>query len=294
MDSNLLVLNSSKPPVEFSYMDYYIDFSHPIPSWFLKSFDENLEAEYILRTRTIFDEFVCPESGTFLMCPFSDLLNGINRLWSLVQEMNEKADRIHDRVIHLPLLFMIILLNLFEQEYTQEDMEKSLADPSLAEVLSNLFIDFNVKMNHFSGSTVQIIIFNTLVLYTRHCLKLVSTSKSSADKFKWNELRVESCRITCPFRPKDLESVKKSLLHFKSNILPQFSKRNVKYNIKFKIKIPEVMEPTREFQIEVAGFLNTFSILTMITAIILFIITLILSGGDGSSNPPQSAIFLND
>ena len=66
-------------------------------------YDEKLEAEYILRVRSIFDEFVCPETGTFMMCTFNELTSGIQRLWSIAQEMKGRTDQIHERLIHLPL-----------------------------------------------------------------------------------------------------------------------------------------------------------------------------------------------
>lgn len=274
-------------------MDYYIDFSQS-NSFIFERFDEKLEAEYILRARSIFDEFVSPDTGIFLMCTFGELLNGINRLWSLAQEMNEKARNIHERLIQLPLLFAISLLRVIEEEYEQEDLEKSLADPTLTEALLTLLNDLNAKILYFQQSKVQMIVYNTLILYTQHCVKLVSTT-NVIKRMKWNELRVEGCRISCPFRLNDLKYIRQALLHFRLNILPHFSKRSVRYNLTFRNKVPEIMEPSRELQVEVAEFLNIFSSLLGTFAILLYILTAVISGETGSTgSAPEGPNYFND
>ena len=247
-------------------------------------YDEKLEAEYILRARSIFEEYVCPESGTFLMCTFNELLNGINRLWSLTQEMKGFSGQIHERLINLPIMFMIVLIRTIEKEYMHEDHEKSSADPQVAEVLLTLFHDMRQKFNHFKKTRVQNIIFNTCLLYLRHLLTVIGVDKQ-INRMKWYELNVESCRVLCPLRTNDIKVIREALIHFRQDILPNFSKRKVKYNLQFVNRFPEVMEPTREFQKEVADFMFLVSIMLIMFSLgLLSVLQLIdpidLSGGD--------------
>lgn len=235
-------------------------------------YDEKLEAEYILRVRSIFDEFVCPETGTFLMCTFNELTSGIQRLWSIAQEMKGQTETIHERLINLPILFIIVLLRFIEREYTIEDHEKSLMDMQLAENILSLFYEFNEKSSRFQTSGDQIIIYNTCVIYLRHLIELIR-SDNQIKRLKWNELRMDSCVVICPFRKTDIIVLKESLRHFRRNILNQFSKRKVRYNLTFRNKFPEVMEPTRNLQIRIADSIFFMSLILMILALTLLTIT---------------------
>lgn len=248
-------------------------------------YDEEIEADYILRTRRIFEEFVCPETGTFLMCTFSELLNGISRLWSLAQEMKRFNEKIHERLINLPILFMIVLISIIEKEYTNEDHEKSTTDPQVAEVLLPLFQDMRNKFTNFKRIRVQIIVFNTCLLYLRHLLNIIDADKN-IKRMKWHELRVESCRVVCPLREMDIKVIIEALKHFRDDILPNFSNRKVKYNLKFVNKFPEIMEPTRESQIQLAEYIFFVSSLMISFSVILAAILGIIqfcdtSGGGG-------------
>jgi len=253
----------------------------PAFTFVLEFYDEKLEAEYILRARSIFEEFVCPKTGTFLMCTFNELLNGINRLWSLTQEMKRYSGEIHERLINLPILFMIVLIRIIEKEYTNEDHEKSTADPQVAEVLLPLFHDMRNKINHFRNIRVQIIVFNTCLLYLRHLLNVIDADKH-IKRLKWQELRVESCRVACPLREIDIKLIIEALIHFRDDILPNFSKRKVKYNLKFVNKFPEIMEPTRETQKEIAEFIFFVSLLMITFSLILLGLLRIIDPGDSS------------
>ena len=235
-------------------------------------YDEKLEAEYILRVRSIFDEFVCPETGTFLMCTFNELTIGVQRLWSIAQEMKGQTEQIHERLIHLPILFIIVLLRFIEREYTVEDHEKSVMDTQLAESILFLFYEFKEKSSRFQTSSVQIIIYNTCVIYLRHLIELI-ISDNQIKRLKWNELRMDRCIVICPFRKTDIIVLKDALRHFRGNILNQFSKRKVKYNLTFRNKFPEVMEPTRNLQIRIADSIFFMSLILMILAVTLLTIT---------------------
>lgn len=254
-------------------------------------YDEKLEAEYILRARSIFEEFVCPETGKFLMCTFNDLLNGITRFWALTQEMKRFSGEIHERLLNLPIIFMIVLVRIVEKEYTHEDHEKSTADPQVAEVLLPLFHDMKNKANHFRKIRAQTIVFNTCLLYLRHLLDIIDADKH-VKRMKWHELRVEGCRVVCPFRKYDILVIKEALVHFRDDILPNFSKRKVKYNLKFVNKFPEVMEPTRETQKETAAYIYRISFIMIIFSLVLLGILQIIDpsepkgGGEINNDSP--------
>ena len=46
------------------------------------------------------------------------------------------TEEIHDRILNLPLLFILALFRLVEKEYTKEDFEKTPADPQLGDTFS--------------------------------------------------------------------------------------------------------------------------------------------------------------
>jgi hypothetical protein len=252
-------------------------------SFVLDFYDEKLEAEYILRTRSLFEEFVCPKTGIFLMCTFNELLCGLTRLWSLGQEMKRFSGEIHERLINLPILFMIVLIRIIEKEYTHEEHEKSTADPQVAEVLLPLFHDMRSKINHFKRIPVQTVIFNTCLIYLRHLLNIIDADKT-INRMKWHELRVESCRVLCPLRENDVTVIKEALVHFRDQVLPNFSKRKVKYNMKFVNKYPEVMEPTRQTQKGLAMYIYKISFMMIVFSLILLGILQLIDPGKGNSS----------
>lgn len=246
---------------------------------FSRGYDEKLEAECILRARTIFDEFVCPRTGVYMMCTFTELLNGVQRFWALAQEFKSYLPVIHEWIINLPLIFMCVLLRIIEREYTQEDHEKTSADPQLGEVLLTIFHDLHRKHIHFRRNRSQSIIFNTSILYARHLL-IILGMEQKIKRIKWTELRVIRAKIFAPIRKNDFKVILESFRHFRDSILPHFSKdHSVKYRLKIENRIPEVMEPTRDLQLEWADFIFEASALSILFSLLLLFVVVVLDGG---------------
>ena len=239
------------------------------------SYDEKLEAECILRIRTIFDEFVCPKTGVYMMCTFSELMNGIQRLWSLTQELKGLVPDIREWIINLPLMFISVLLRNIEREYTQEDHEKTSNDPQLGESLLDLFYDFQKKSNFFRKKQSQATVFNTAVLYSRYLVSVLGMDEQ-IQRIKWNELRVLRIVIISPLRKSDAKVILEAFRHFRDHILPQFSKRSVRYKLFLQNRIPEVMEPTLRTQLNVSHFLFKWSAISIAFSFLLLIVLHIL------------------
>lgn len=237
-----------------------------------EEYDEKLEAEFIMRARSIFDEFVCPRTGIIMITTFGELLHGINRLWSLAQEMKGFTRDIHERLINLPFLFILSLLRLIEKEYCLEDYEKTPADPQLSETLLNIFMQMYKKVGHFKRYPSQRILLYTSLMYLRHLLMITNMDKS-IQRIKWNELRVKRVFIDCPIRETDLTQFLESLRYFRSEILPFYSKRPCPYILVFHNRFPEIMEPTLELQNESSNFIFIISTWMLVFSIIFILIS---------------------
>ena len=237
--------------------------------YLFSQYNEKLEAEFIMRARSIFDEFVCPSTGTILICTFSDLLQGINRFWSLAEEMKGFTHEIHERIINLPLLYALVLLRLIEKEYTQEDNEKNPADPQLGETLLKLFVDIHSKLGNYKKSRDHKVLLSTCLMYLRYLLAIIGADQR-IKKIKWSELNANNVKIACPIRDNDMKSFLECLRHFREVILPKYSKRPVPFKLIFFNRYPEVMEPTREYQGEIASFIFVVSVWMIILSILSF------------------------
>lgn len=246
-----------------------------------RNYDEKLEAECILRIRSIFDEFVCPKTGNYMICTFSELLNGIQRLWALAQELKSYTPGIHEWIINLPLLFISVLLRTIEREYTQEDHEKASSDPQLGESLLTIFYDLYNKSMHFRRTRQQIIVFETCIMYVRHLLTILGLD-SRIKRVKWNEIKVIRAKVFAPLRETDFIVVLEAFRHFRDEILPNFSKgTKIYYRLLIENRIPEVMESTREFQKNCAYFIMEASVIASVFSLILLALVGLIEGGEG-------------
>ena len=251
-------------------------------------YDEKLEAEYIMRVRSIFDEFVCPQTGTIFICTFTELLQGIARFWSLAQEMKSFTQEIPENTINLPLLLVLVLLRLVEKEYTLEDHEKTPADPQLEESLLKLFLDIHSKVAHFKKPRAQKVLLNTALMFLRHLLTILGADRR-IKRIKWGELSVKSLKIECPIRKTDMKIILASLRHFREEILPKYSKNSIPFNLIFANRYPEIMEPTREIQSEISNFLFTMSGWMVIFSILMLGTTGIF---DVANSPGGFSVYL--
>lgn len=268
------VFNPSMPESMDDFTNFYIE-NIPTMNCLKSSFDEKLEAECILRARSIFDEYVCPRTGTVLVCTFRDLLNGILRFWALSQEFKSYLPEIHEWIINLPLINISVLLRIMELEYTHEDHEKTAMDPQIGETLLRLFYDFQRKFVHFRKVKSQEIIFNTNIFYVRYFLGILAVDRK-IQRIKWNELRVQKIKIFAPLRKYDFKVILEALRHFRDKILPNFSKRKVSYKFIIENRIPELMEPTLEIQILISDFFFQISFIALIVSLFLFLFVQLL------------------
>lgn len=238
----------------------------PVTACFFSEYNEKLEAEYIMRTRRIFDEFVCPKTGTVLVSTFGELLHGVSRLWTLTQEMKGFTEEIHDRILNLPLLFILALFRLVEKEYTKEDFEKTPADPQLGDSLLALFLDIHEKLANFKKQRALRVLLNTCLMYLRYLLATIGADQRIR-RIKWSELNVKSIKIMCPIRKRDMKTFLECLRHFRKSIHPKYSKKPVPYKLTFINWYPEIMEPTLERQNEISEFFFQLSLWMIIFSV---------------------------
>lgn len=236
-------------------------------TFFCSQYDEKLEAEFIMRARSIFDEFVCPTTGAVTISTFTELLHGVTRLWALAQEMKGFTQEIHERLINLPLLFILVLLRLIEKEYTQEDHEKTPADPQLSESLLTIFIDMHTKLPNFKKPRHHKVLLGTCLMFLRHVLTIMG-SDSKIKRMKWSELTAKNLSIVSPIRNSDIKIILETLRHFRTEILPKYSKRPVSYKLIFINRYPEIMEPTLERQTRLADFFLLVSVWMIIFSVL--------------------------
>ena len=219
-----------------------------------------------MRTRSIFDEFVCPKTGTVLVFTFGELLHGVSRLWTLTQEMKSFTEEIHDRILNLPLLFSLALFRLVEKEYTKEDFEKTPADPQLGDALLALFLDIHEKLANFKKQRALRVLLNTCLMYLRYLLATIGADQRIR-RIKWSELSVKSIKIMCPIRKRDMKIFLECLRHFRKAIHPKYSKKPVPYKLTFVNWYPEIMEPTLERQNEISEFFFQLSVWMIIFSV---------------------------
>jgi hypothetical protein len=249
------------------HMDELNDFVVSSSPLAFLDYNEELEEEYITRTRSVFDDFVSPKTGAFVTCTFADIFNGLDRLWSLAQEMKSQIGNIHERLVTLPLLFMVVLFRKLEQEYTAEIFEKVAHDSVLSGAFMKLFTDLNKKAVHFEYPRANKIVFSVCLIYARHIIDVLDADRH-IKRIKWKELRVRRCVISSPVRDEDKSVILEALRYFKENVLPSYSKQSVMLNLSIKPKYPEIMEPTYEFQCDVADFLNIFSLIMLLSSMV--------------------------
>lgn len=235
-------------------------------------YNEMLEAEYVLRARSILDEYVCPDTGVAIQTSQRHLLLGVRKLWSLSMEMRRLGDEIRQRIVTLPLLFIVILLHAVEQEYLAEEQGKQAADTQSAEMLLQLFYEIHDKLPAFKSKKSTRIVTRAIFTYLRYLITQFGAGEH-VKPFSYLNNRVEGGRLKAPLRPGDMAVALMCMRHFRDKILPVFTRGEVQYQMTIKREVLDIMEPTREEQLEWVDILNTISaVMVAFGAIVFFVV----------------------
>ncbi len=249
---------------------------------FLYSYNERLEAECVLRARSIFDDFVCPESGLTIHNSQRHLIVGIKKLWSLTMEMKRFGSDIHARLCLLPLTFMLVLLNILEAEYAAEETGKMEVDSGTAEALLQMFYEAHDKLPLFQKRKDTRTASRAVVLYLRHLVNEFGAG-SHIKAFAHTPLIMESGRLKAPFRSSDLQVVLKTMRHFRDQILKKYNRGPVKFSFYMASEVLDIMEPTRAKQLEIADTMNAISLILFAISSV-FLMFILLAKGVSSFN----------
>lgn len=241
---------------------------------FYSGHNEELEAECVLRARSILDEYVCPEMGLAIQTSQRHLLLGVRKLWSLSMEMRRLDDEIRQRLVTLPLLFIVILLYAVEQEYLDEEQGKQAADSQSAEILLQLFYEVHDKLPAFKGRKSTRIVTKAIFTYIRYLVTLFGAG-GHVKSFSYINNSVESGQLKAPLRPGDLANALLCMRHLRDKILPVFTRGKVCYRMTIKAEVLDIMEPTREDQLEWSGILNSISAAMIAFGAVVFCIVIL-------------------
>jgi hypothetical protein len=243
----------------------------------LYPYNEKLEAECVLRSRSILDDFVCPETGLTIQNSQRHLLVGIKKLWSLTIEMMRIGKDIHSRLCLLPLSFMLVLLHILESEYASEDTGKMEVDGSIAESVLQLFYEVHDKLPLFQKRRDTRITSRSLFLYLRHLIKEFGAAEH-IKSFSHAPIVIEDGRLKAPFRSNDLHLVLATMRHFRDSVLVKYNRGPVKFGFIIAREVLDIMEPTKNKQLEIADTLNAVSLVFFAVGAVCLLFILLVRG----------------
>ena len=241
----------------------------------LYPYNEKLEAECVLRSRSILDDFLCPETGLTIQNSQRHLVMGIKKLWSLTVEMKRLGKDIHPRLCLLPLSFMLVLLKILEAEYISDETGKMEVDSSIAEAILQLFYEVHDKLPLFEKRRDTRIASRSLFLYLRHLIKEFGAG-DHIKSFSHAPIVIENGRLKAPFRANDLHIVLGTMRHFRDSVLKKYNRGPVKFGFVLAREVLDIMEPTRKKQLEIADMMNVVSLIFFAVAIVCLLLVMII------------------
>lgn len=238
-------------------------------------YDEHLEADFVMQCWSTLNEFVCPETGFVLQNSQKHLVQGIKRLWTVAINMKRQQVAIHSRLCVLPLTFMMVLLRNLESEYLKDETGKMEADGGVAEALLQLFFDVHDKLPLFQKRSDTRISSRSVVLYLKHLIKEVGAGEN-IKALSHPPVIINNGRLKCPFRSSDVKLVLDAFRHFRDNILVKYTRGPVKFTFTVAREVLDIMEPTRESQLETAELLNGLSLILFVLSLVLLSFVLLI------------------